>query len=118
MPLVSLRSLGGLVPTHPGEGRLDVFSRILFTMVIPVMSVAFASATPVARADLDRLLDWTVHDWRFKLGEVPGAETSDFDDSDWEAVDLTQPLRVVRNLAREIPHSWLRLPRTERLLWP
>lgn len=42
----------------------------------------------IARSVIDTVLDSTVHNWRFHLGDVPGAESPDFDDSAWEAVDV------------------------------
>ena len=42
----------------------------------------------VTRTQLDLWLDTKVHNWRWRLGEVPGAEQPGFDDSSWEQVDL------------------------------
>jgi len=42
----------------------------------------------MTRDQLDRLLDSTVHGWRWRLGDAPGAERPDFDDSQWQTVDL------------------------------
>ena len=42
----------------------------------------------VTRAQLDFWLDSNVRNWRWHLGEAPGAERVDFDDSKWERVDL------------------------------
>jgi hypothetical protein len=42
----------------------------------------------VTRAQLDAWLDSKVHNWRWRLGDVPGAEQPGFDDSSWEQVDL------------------------------
>ena len=42
----------------------------------------------VTRQQLDLWLDSNVHNWRWHLGEAPGAEQPDFDDSHWELVDL------------------------------
>ncbi|MBI3851922.1 MAG: beta-galactosidase [Verrucomicrobia bacterium] len=42
----------------------------------------------VTRQQLDLWLDSNVHDWRWHLGEVPGAERPEFKDTTWELVDL------------------------------
>ena len=42
----------------------------------------------VTRQQLDLWLDSNVHNWRWHLGEAPGAEQPGFDDSQWERVDL------------------------------
>ena len=47
-----------------------------------------ADSPPVPRAEIERLLDSDIHDWRFKLGDVPGAHAPGFDDSEWALVDL------------------------------
>ncbi len=68
--------------------RYRVSGSVLLVFVSFVACVPPAMADTPDSAELNELLDWTVHDWRFKLGEVPGAETPDFDDSDWELVDV------------------------------
>ena len=61
----------------------------ILTITVLIGCVASAeSARLSSRADLSRLLDSTVHDWRFKLWETPGAEKAGFDDSAWETVDV------------------------------
>ena len=62
-------------------------------LLIPVFlflssGMGFVCSAETTRADLDRLLESSVHDWLFKQGEVPGAEAPAYDDSDWEVVDL------------------------------
>ena len=47
-----------------------------------------AGLAQVTRPDLNRLLDSTVHEWRWRLGEVMGAHRREFDDSAWERVDV------------------------------
>ena len=42
----------------------------------------------VTRQQLDGWLDSNLHEWRWHLGEAPGAERPEFDDSKWESVDL------------------------------
>ncbi|MBI2924712.1 MAG: hypothetical protein HYY24_03295 [Verrucomicrobia bacterium] len=42
----------------------------------------------VTRKQLDLWLDSNVQNWRWHLGEVPGAEAPGFDDSQWEPVEL------------------------------
>ena len=42
----------------------------------------------VTREQLDLWLDSNMHNWRWHFGESPGAERPDFDDSQWETVDL------------------------------
>jgi beta-galactosidase len=44
------------------------------------------------RAESPRRIEALVTGWRFALGDHPGAETADFDDSGWKAVD--------------VPHDW------------
>ncbi|MBI4559533.1 MAG: beta-galactosidase [Candidatus Hydrogenedentes bacterium] len=59
--------------------------------LLVILSVAGAPASipnGVDRQQLERLLDSTVQGWRFRLGEAPGAEAADFDDSDWEQVEV------------------------------
>jgi len=62
--------------------------RMLSVLVVVALCPWVDSAADIARDDLDQLLDSTVHGWRFKLGDVAGAEAPDFDDSDWEMVDV------------------------------
>lgn len=57
-------------------------------LLFVVACAGFADADSVTRHDLDDLLDSTVHGWRFRLGECPGAEKAGFDDSTWEQVDV------------------------------
>jgi len=63
------------------------FFPVLFAICACVTRIA-AEEPPITRDEIDVLLDATVHDWRFHLGEVPGAEAPDFDDSAWEPVDV------------------------------
>jgi hypothetical protein len=56
-------------------------------MVVLVSSFA-AAGSGVSRDEIDGLLDSTVNGWRFRQGEAPGAESPDFDDSDWELVEV------------------------------
>src|SRR5262245_16403841 len=41
----------------------------------------------ITSKQLETLLDSTVHHWRWHLGEIPGAERPDFDDSKWQRVN-------------------------------
>ncbi len=47
-----------------------------------------ARAESLTRDELHKFLDSTIHAWRFQLGEVPGAEAPDFDDSQWRKVEV------------------------------
>jgi len=40
------------------------------------------------RGELDALVDSSVQDWAWRLGESPGAEAADFDDRAWQRVPL------------------------------
>ena len=73
-----------------GARIMEVTMRLWIPILwIPAAAcAALAGADPLTRVDLEGLLDSTVHGWRFKHGEVPGAEAPDFDDSDWELVDV------------------------------
>ena len=66
--------------------RVSVGALLVFVSLVACAPPVIAN-TP-AWAELNGLLDWTVHGWRFKLGEIRGAEAPDFDDSDWELVDV------------------------------
>ena len=52
------------------------------------LGIVQATWAEVTRDQLDRLLDSSLHGWRWCLGDAPGAERPDFDDSQWQAVDL------------------------------
>lgn len=54
----------------------------LFLCLVP------AALGEVTRKQLDLWLDSSVENWRWHLGELPGAEAPDFDDSQWEPVAL------------------------------
>ena len=62
--------------------------RVLSVLVAVVLCSWGGHAATVTRDTLDELLDSTVHGWRFKLGDIAGAQAPDFDDSGWEAVDV------------------------------
>lgn len=62
--------------------------RVLTIILTTVLSLGAAAQETITRAQLDALLDSTVNDWRFKAGEVDGAQAPDFDDSAWETVDV------------------------------
>src|SRR5437867_5004593 len=47
-----------------------------------------ASPAELTRQQLDTWLDSDVHNWRWHFGEAPGAERPDFDDSQWQTIDL------------------------------
>ena len=53
-----------------------------------VTGCAVAAVADVTREDIEALIASEVHDWLWKFGEAPGAEAADFDDSDWQHVDL------------------------------
>lgn len=57
-------------------------------MALLFLGIALTSWAEVTREMVDRLLDSSVRGWRWCLGDAPGAERPDFDDSQWEAVDL------------------------------
>lgn len=59
----------------------NIGSIILFTSLISV-------AVESPRERLDALLDTRIPEWRFQLGDIPGAEQSDFDDSKWGTVPV------------------------------
>ena len=52
------------------------------------LGVAAVVPAQVTREELDRLLDSRVYHWRWRLGETPGAERAEFDDSEWQAAGL------------------------------
>ena len=54
----------------------------------PEVRAVFIPRGEVTRQQLDVWLDSDVHDWHWRLGEAPGAEQPEFDDSKWELVDL------------------------------
>jgi len=60
---------------------------VVFSVLV-VASSSHGETAPAARARLERLLVSDVSGWRFKLGECPGAETPDWDDSDWARVAI------------------------------
>ena len=62
--------------------------RLLFGLTTAVALLAGTASPEIMRADLDALLDSSVHGWRWKLGEMTGAEAADFDDTAWERVDI------------------------------
>lgn len=72
--------------------RAILVSRILLSTLLICLCAPTAPTEEqhrrITRSDIDVLLDATVHEWRFRLGEVPGAEAPDFDDSAWETVDV------------------------------
>ena len=59
---------------------------LTFVLAWLLLAPASANASPREVASFDR-------DWRFHLGEAPGAEAVDFDDSAWRKLD--------------IPHDWM-----------
>jgi len=61
---------------------------IVMAALCLLLAAMSAQAADCTRDGLDELLDATVHDWRFKLGECPGAEAVEFDDAAWEQVDV------------------------------
>jgi hypothetical protein len=63
-------------------------SRLWLSGVLLFLGLIQAARAEITREQLDRLLDSNVHDWRWSLGEIPGAERPDFDDFQWQAVDL------------------------------
>lgn len=46
-----------------------------------------AALAEVTRAQLDRWLNSDVSDWRWRLGQAPGAERPEYDDANWERVE-------------------------------
>src|SRR5580704_4007805 len=61
---------------------------ILYSLLSPMLmwqSQSLAADAPRKRPSMD-------FGWRFSLGDTPGAERSDFNDSTWQPVDL--------------PHDW------------
>ena len=60
------------------------------SVLIAIMVLAYPLGVDAetTRANLDRLLDSSVQGWRFKLGDPPGAQAPEFDDSAWERVDV------------------------------
>src|SRR5262245_34587811 len=54
---------------------------LLFSLWMPMLG---EEITP---KQLETWLDSTVHHWRWHLGEVPGVERPDFDDSKWQSVN-------------------------------
>ena len=52
------------------------------------LGIVQTTRAEVTRDQLDRLLDSSIHGWRWRVGDAPGAERPDFDDSQWQAVDL------------------------------
>jgi len=63
------------------------FAAVFFIATMTALTTG-AQIQVATRSDLDRLLDSTVHDWRFKLWEAPGAEKRDFEDASWQTVDI------------------------------
>ncbi|MBI5090971.1 MAG: beta-galactosidase [Candidatus Hydrogenedentes bacterium] len=62
---------------------------LVFVSLLVLTGGAVAGESQLtSRGDVDRLLDSTVHGWRFKLWETPGAEMPDYDDSAWDTVDV------------------------------
>ena len=52
---------------------------------------AFSSGRLVLQTRIEKLeqrFRTEVNGWRAHIGDVPGAEQSDFDDSEWESVDI------------------------------
>lgn len=54
-------------------------------MSLTLLGLLFA-ATVLAEGERKSLL--FNFDWKFKLGEMVGAEKADFDDKDWRSLDL------------------------------
>jgi Beta-galactosidase len=57
-------------------------------LIASAAGLAGAQDVPMDRDALVDHMDATVHGWRYRHGEVPGAEAADFDDSSWERVDV------------------------------
>lgn len=71
---------------------VTILPRVSGTIVLSVWCLSAATAEDrealVTRAALDRLLDSTVHNWRFRLGDVTGAEQTNYCDSSWGRADV------------------------------
>ena len=63
-------------------------TRLWLSAVLLLLGAMHPAWGEVTREHLDRLLDSNVHNWRWFLGEATGAERPDFDDSQWQQVDL------------------------------
>ncbi len=63
-----------------------------FLLLLFAVSAAAMSPKPTARASGARTTESFDHDWRFAVGDAPGADKPDFNDSAWRALDL--------------PHDW------------
>lgn len=65
------------------------FSNTTLAIALGLVILCVAPSGAVDTIDeIAALLESSVHDWRFRLGEQPGAEAVAFDDSDWERVDI------------------------------
>ncbi len=82
----------GFVLVFTGTGDNDswntVSGRFLMANKVQTTSSFGAAGAGVSRDEMDGLLDSTVTGWRFRQGEAAGAESPDFDDSDWELVEV------------------------------
>ena len=77
------RSGGKGVESGTQAGRLSCFCLVCVCfLLLP------AARGEVTRQQVESLLDSNVHEWRWQLGEAPGAESPAIDDSKWQRVDL------------------------------
>ncbi len=87
--LIGLFVLANLVPTH----------------------LAAADYTPESAVSAhDRIRINFNADWRFKLGDVPGAESPDFDDAKWEPIGLPHSFSIpyFRSASFYVGYGWYR----------
>ena len=73
---------------HRRQQRFGMITRAGWCAALLFLGVAAVVPAQVTRDELDRLLDSRVYHWRWRLGETPGAERAEFDDSEWQAAGL------------------------------
>src|SRR5581483_4353250 len=64
------------------------------------------AASDAARMEGTRRRDPLDFDWRFHLGDVPGAEVAAFDDAGWRQLDLPHDWSVEGEIREDNPASW------------
>jgi beta-galactosidase/beta-glucuronidase len=87
-----------------------VVALCVLTSLVSIPLSAPASTLESAIAARGRIRMNFNADWRFKLGDVPGAQSTDFDDANWESIGLPHSFSIpyFRSASFYVGYGWYR----------